>query len=55
MTAIEINDLANKVYQHNHPNVNLINKNIQGLRSEEVDQLQIDVLTMSPPCQPFTR
>ena len=53
--SLDINTSANAVYRHNWPLVNLQSRNIESLTCEEVNQLGIDVIMMSPPCQPFTR
>lgn len=52
---MDINTIANKVYQHNFPNTKLLQRNIQSLSVEEIDDYDIDMILMSPPCQPFTR
>lgn len=54
-TAVDINTLANKVYQHNFPNTKLLQRNIQSLSAKEINDYCIDMILMSPPCQPFTR
>jgi site-specific DNA-cytosine methylase len=53
--AMDINTIANKVYKHNFPNTKLLQRNIQSLSVEEVNGYDIDMILMSPPCQPFTR
>lgn len=53
--AVDINNVANDVYKHNFPNTRLLNKNIQSLTSKEINELDVDTVLMSPPCQPFTR
>lgn len=53
--AVDINTVANEVYQYNFPRINLINRNIQSLTPKEISQLNVNVILMSPPCQPFTR
>ncbi|KAL0871725.1 hypothetical protein ABMA27_004231 [Loxostege sticticalis] len=55
ITAADINTVANEVYKHNFPNTNLFNKNIQSLSAAYINQLNVNVILMSPPCQPFTR
>ncbi|KAG7210476.1 hypothetical protein KM043_012000 [Ampulex compressa] len=55
VAAIDINNIANDVYEHNFPNVQLMNRNIQSIGSDEINSLCIDTILMSPPCQPFTR
>lgn len=53
--AIDISDVANQVYKHNFPGVNVKGSNICGLTPESLTKMQIDAIFMSPPCQPFTR
>lgn len=53
--AVDINDLANKVYKHNFPVHNASNKNIKGLTVDFINRLNANAILMSPPCQPFTR
>lgn len=53
--AVDINTLANKVYQHNFPDTKLLQRNIQSLSAKEINDYCIDMILMSPPCQPFTR
>ena len=55
VAAIDISDVANKVYQHNFPQVHHIAGNICGLTAEKINKWEIDAIFMSPPCQPFTR
>jgi hypothetical protein len=62
ITAIDCSDPANNVYAENfhnekhqshHLDGNLMRILIDGLKLNEVDG-QFDVMTLSPPCQPFT-
>lgn len=53
--AVDINPVANNVYQHNFPEVLLMNRNIESISEEEIINLNINMILMSPPCQPFTR
>lgn len=53
--AFDINTNANDVYKHNFPNVKIYQKNLEGITSEQLDKLDADCWTMSPPCQPYTR
>jgi len=55
VTAMEINTTANQVYKQNFGDTKLLQKNIEGLTVQEIDNLSADVFVMSPPCQPFTR
>lgn len=55
MASIDINQWANKVYKHNFPDTKLLNRNIEGLSVDFVNSLDVNVILMSPPCQPFTR
>ncbi|XP_058810072.1 tRNA (cytosine(38)-C(5))-methyltransferase [Phymastichus coffea] len=53
--SIDINTIANKVYQYNFPGTKNISRNIESLTKEEIEKLNINCILMSPPCQPFTR
>lgn len=53
--AIDINTVANEVYKHNFPSTKLSQNNIQALSAKSINDMNIDMLLMSPPCQPFTR
>ncbi|XP_014248873.1 tRNA (cytosine(38)-C(5))-methyltransferase [Cimex lectularius] len=53
--AVDINEVANKVYKYNFPETKLLQKNIQSLTKTFIDELDINGILMSPPCQPFTR
>ena len=55
VAAADINTTANSVYRHNFPGTRHLQRNIQSFTADELDKLQLDVLTMSPPCQPFSR
>lgn len=58
VTALEVNTVANRVYANNFgedPCVQLQSRNICSLTVEELTRMQLDLLTASPPCQPFTR
>lgn len=55
VASIDINPTANKVYAHNFPNTQLLNRNIQSLTPKYINELNVDTILMSPPCQPFTR
>ncbi len=53
--AIDINPQANLVYQHNFKGTNLIQKTVEGIKLDYYNNLDFDMVLMSPPCQPFTR
>ncbi|KAA0192478.1 tRNA aspartic acid methyltransferase 1 [Fasciolopsis buskii] len=53
--AVDINDLASAVYNHNFPQSPACNRVIESLSVSELSRLHADLWTMSPPCQPFTR
>ena len=55
VAAMDISDVANKVYRHNFPGTNHSAGNICGLTAAKINKLEIDAILMSPPCQPFTR
>ncbi|XP_067928462.1 tRNA (cytosine(38)-C(5))-methyltransferase-like [Watersipora subatra] len=53
--AVDINTVTNSIYRTNFPKLNLLQREIKSLTTEEFVKLQADVILMSPPCQPFTR
>ncbi|XP_071850887.1 tRNA (cytosine(38)-C(5))-methyltransferase-like isoform X2 [Apostichopus japonicus] len=55
VAAVDINEVANKVYKHNFPDINLLQRNIQSVSLKDFTKWDADVFLMSPPCQPFTR
>ena len=55
IAAIDISDVANKVYRHNFPETEHFGSNICGLTAEKLNKWKIEAIFMSPPCQPFTR
>ncbi|XP_058811460.1 tRNA (cytosine(38)-C(5))-methyltransferase [Topomyia yanbarensis] len=55
MTAIDINPVANSIYNHNFASIKAKNSNILSLCPETICKLGVDVILMSPPCQPFSR
>lgn len=60
VTAIDINSNANNVYKYNFKDCNkttskVLSKNLSSISINEIDDLNIDICTISPPCQPFTR
>ncbi|XP_071489483.1 tRNA (cytosine(38)-C(5))-methyltransferase-like [Diadema antillarum] len=55
VAAVEINTVANAVYRHNFPEVNLLQRNLEGFTTDDFDSFDADMIVMSPPCQPFTR
>ncbi|XP_063957025.1 tRNA (cytosine(38)-C(5))-methyltransferase-like [Lytechinus pictus] len=55
VAAVEINTVANAVYQHNFPEVNLMQRNLEGFSADDFSSFDADMFVMSPPCQPFTR
>ncbi|XP_012057662.1 PREDICTED: tRNA (cytosine(38)-C(5))-methyltransferase [Atta cephalotes] len=55
VAAIDINPVANDVYHHNFSETVLMNRNIQSINAQELNKLNVDIMFMSPPCQPFTR
>ncbi|CAH1180068.1 unnamed protein product [Phaedon cochleariae] len=55
VASIEINNVANEIYKLNFPHTPLFNMNIEGLSAEFINNLDVDTILMSPPCQPFTR
>lgn len=55
IAAIDVNTTANKIYKHNFPESNLMDCGIESLSATQLDEMEIDMIVMSPPCQPFTR
>ena len=55
VAALDINTTANAVYRHNFPHTPLLQRNICGLSTRDLDSFNADIFTLSPPCQPFTR
>lgn len=55
VAAMDINPVANQVYAHNHPETRVCSRNIDNLTADALNQLRIEVILMSPPCQPHTR
>ncbi|NXN30599.1 TRDMT methyltransferase, partial [Nycticryphes semicollaris] len=55
VAAVDVNTLANEVYEYNFPSTPLWAKTIEGITLREFDRLSFDMILMSPPCQPFTR
>ncbi|XP_067005960.2 tRNA (cytosine(38)-C(5))-methyltransferase [Anabrus simplex] len=53
--AMDINTTANTVYKYNFPHTTLLPRNILSLSAKEIDNLEVNMILMSPPCQPFTR
>ena len=53
--AVDINPQANTVYKHNFKETKLLNKTIEGIKLDDFNKLNFDMILMSPPCQPFTR
>ncbi|XP_037070187.1 LOW QUALITY PROTEIN: tRNA (cytosine(38)-C(5))-methyltransferase-like [Pollicipes pollicipes] len=55
VSAVDINTAANGVYRYNFPKTHHLQRNIQSFTADEMDKMELDVITMSPPCQPFSR
>lgn len=55
VASIDINTTANKIYRHNFKGTYLMESGIETLTVTQVDRMKIDMILMSPPCQPFTR
>ncbi|KAM5283980.1 tRNA (cytosine(38)-C(5))-methyltransferase isoform 1-T11 [Hipposideros larvatus] len=55
VAAVDVNNVANEVYKCNFPHTQLLAKTIEGITLEEFDRLSVNMILMSPPCQPFTR
>ena len=55
VAAVDVNEVAANVYRHNFPSVSYLRKGVEGFTITELEALRFDMVTMSPPCQPFTR
>ncbi|XP_037550321.1 tRNA (cytosine(38)-C(5))-methyltransferase [Nematolebias whitei] len=55
VAAIDINTTANQIYKHNFPDTPVWSKTIEGMTLDDFNKLSVDMIMMSPPCQPFTR
>nr|QVX32596.1 DNMT2 [Platynereis dumerilii] len=55
VAAADINNVANDIYKFNFKGTKLLQRTIESLSLKELNKLQMDMITMSPPCQPFTR
>ncbi|CAK9300404.1 unnamed protein product [Gordionus sp. m RMFG-2023] len=53
--AIDINSKANMTYSANFNQTNIKSKLIETFTVDQLNKLDFDTLTLSPPCQPFTR
>lgn len=54
VAAIDINETANRIYQHNFHHAP-VTKNIENLSLKWIEQLESNAWLMSPPCQPYTQ
>ena len=55
IAAVDINPHANLVYRHNFKDTKILQKTIEGIKIEEYDKLDFDMILMSPPCQPVMK
>ncbi|KAG8191010.1 hypothetical protein JTE90_010868 [Oedothorax gibbosus] len=55
VAAIDINPVSNEIYQHNFGSDNHFQKNLLSFTVADFEKMNADIITMSPPCQPFTR
>ena len=55
VAAMDISDVANRVYKHNFPSTPHFSSNICGLTARKLNAMGVEAILMSPPCQPFTR
>lgn len=55
VSAIDINPVANAIYNHNFGANKASNSNILSLTPDRIQKLGVNVILMSPPCQPFSR
>jgi len=55
VAAIDINPTALKLYSANFSGTPTFSRNIKSLSAKELNELKLDAILMSPPCQPFCR
>ncbi|XP_054709515.1 tRNA (cytosine(38)-C(5))-methyltransferase-like [Uloborus diversus] len=55
VAAVDINPIVNEIYRYNFGEDKHLQRNVQSLTVTEIESMKVDLLTMSPPCQPFTR
>lgn len=55
VAAVDVNEVAASVYGHNFPSVKYLGSGVERFTVAELEALRFDMVTMSPPCQPFTR
>ena len=55
VAAVDVNEVAASVYRHNFPSVKYLGSGVERFTVAELEALRFDMVTMSPPCQPFTR
>ncbi|GFS96890.1 hypothetical protein NPIL_447791 [Nephila pilipes] len=55
VAAFDVNPVVNDIYRHNFGSCGHSQKNILSLTTTEIESMKLDMITMSPPCQPFTR
>ncbi|GFQ72761.1 hypothetical protein TNCT_165231 [Trichonephila clavata] len=55
VAAIDVNPVVNDIYCHNFSSCGHSQKNILSFTTTEIESMNLDIITMSPPCQPFTR
>jgi len=53
--ALDINTTANEVYKHNFPGTKIMQNNVQCLSAQIINKMNIEFISMSPPCQPYSR
>ena len=53
--SFDINQNCNKVYSRNFPETKVTARPLDIIKPAEFDNLQADLILMSPPCQPYTR
>lgn len=55
VAAFDINQIANRVYKYNHPDVPIHTVNLEHCPVPFFEKIQADCWLLSPPCQPYTR
>src|SRR5688572_30709635 len=55
VASVDINPTVLKICRHNFPTANILNRNIESLTADDINKMKVDMIVLSPPCQPFCR
>ncbi|KAF8784675.1 tRNA (cytosine(38)-C(5))-methyltransferase-like isoform X2 [Argiope bruennichi] len=55
VAAVDIDPVAGAIYKHNFGSEGHYEKDILSFTSSDIENMKIDIITMSPSCQPFPR